>query len=333
MPASCRAPPALRLRGSPNWKRRFASCGARTRSFARRVRICSGGARPPLTDVDAFIDDHRDEHGVEPTCTVLAEAGIQVAPSLYYARKKRAPSPRARRDAVLDERLVTVHEDNMGVYGVRKMWKTINRLHPGERVARCTVERRMRALGLAGVSNARSTRTTRPAPAADARPQDKVNRDFTAALPDQRWVADITYVPTWAGFCYVAFVMDLFSRRIVGWRVSTSLRTDLALDALEHAIWTRQRDQRDLAQLIHHSDHGCQYLSIRYTERLAEAEIEASVGSVGDSFDCEHRDCATTWGLTLAYDRPCGCPRVDVSAPGGGVHQAAGRVGSDLIGA
>ncbi|QOK22767.1 IS3 family transposase [Janibacter indicus] len=297
------------------------------------MRICSGGARPPLTDVDAFIDDHRDEHGVEPTCTVLAEAGIQVAPSLYYARKKRAPSPRARRDAVLDERLVTVHEDNMGVYGVRKMWKTINRLHPGERVARCTVERRMRALGLAGVSNARSTRTTRPAPAADARPQDKVNRDFTAALPDQRWVADITYVPTWAGFCYVAFVMDLFSRRIVGWRVSTSLRTDLALDALEHAIWTRQRDQRDLAQLIHHSDHGCQYLSIRYTERLAEAEIEASVGSVGDSFDCEHRDCATTWGLTLAYDRPCGCPRVDVSAPGGGVHQAAGRVGSDLIGA
>jgi putative transposase len=186
---------------------------------------------------------------------------------------------------VLDQRLATIHEQNLGVYGVRKMWRTLNRLHPSEPVARCTVERRMRALGLAGVSNAKTTHTTRRAPAADARPQDKVNRDFTAEAPNQRWVADITYVATWAGFVYVAFVMDLFSRRIVGWRVSNSLRTDLALDALEQAIWAREREQRDLSRLLHHSDHGCQYLSIRYTERLAEAGIEASVGSVGDSYD------------------------------------------------
>jgi putative transposase len=263
----------------------------------------------------------------------LAEAGIQIAPSSYYARKARPPSARAVREAVIDERLVALHEENMGVYGARKMWKVINRVHPHDPVARCTVERRMRALGLAGVPNARSARTTRPAPPGGHEPRDRLERDFTAGAPDQRWVADITYVPTWTGFVYVAFVKDLFARRVVGWRVSRSLRTDLALDALEHAIWTRSRDHRDLSKLVHHSDKGVQYLAIRYTERLAEAGIEASVGSTGDSYDCEHRDCATTWGLTLAYDRPCGCPRVDVSAPGGGVHQAAGRVGSDLIGA
>ena len=138
---------------------------------------------------------------------------------------------------------------------------------------------------------------------------------------------------THAGWTYVAFVLDVFSRMIVGWQVSTSLRTDLALDALDMGLWNRQRAGQDVTGLIHHADRGVQYRAIRYTERLAEAEAVASVGSRGDSYDCEHRDCATTWGLTLAYDRPCGCPRVDVSAPGGGVHQAAGRVGSDLIGA
>lgn len=146
----------------------------------------------------------------------------------------------------------------MGVYGARKMWKVINRTHPGDPVARCTVERRMRALGLSGVPNARTTRTTRPAPPGGHEPRDRLERDFTAAAPDQRWVADITYVATWTGFVYVAFVMDLFARRIVGWRVSRSLRTDLALDALEHAIWTRSRDQRDLSRLVHHSDKGVQ---------------------------------------------------------------------------
>lgn len=197
----------------------------------------------------------------------------------------RPPSARTARDAVIDERLAALHEENMGVYGARKMWKVINRTHPGDPVARCTVERRMRALGLSGVPNARTTRTTRPAPPGGHEPRDRLERDFTAAAPDQRWVADITYVATWTGFVYVAFVMDLFARRIVGWRVSRSLRTDLALDALEHAIWTRSRDQRDLSRLVHHSDKGVQYLAIRYTERLAESGIEASVGSTGDSYD------------------------------------------------
>ena len=186
---------------------------------------------------------------------------------------------------MLDQRLATIHKDNLGVYGARKMWKSHNRLHPKDPAARCTIERRMRALGLAGVANARTTRTTRRAPASDDRPEDRLCRDFTADAPNQRWTADITYVATWAGFVYVAFVMDLFSRRIVGWRVSNSLRTDLALDALEQALWTRQRARQDITGLVHHSDHGCQYLSIRYTERLAQAGVEASVGTVGDSYD------------------------------------------------
>ena len=142
--------------------------------------------------VDAFIDGHRHEHGVEPICTVLAGAGIQVAPSSYYARKHRPPSARAGREAVLDQRLATIHKDNLGVYGARKMWKTHNRLHPKDPAARCTIERRMRALGLAGVSNARTTRTTRRAPASDDRPEDRLGRDFTADAPNQRWSADIT---------------------------------------------------------------------------------------------------------------------------------------------
>ena len=159
---------------------------------------------------------------------------------------------------MLDQRLATIHKDNLGVYGARKMWKSHNRLHPKDPAARCTIERRMRALGLAGVANARTTRTTRRAPASDDRPEDRLCRDFTADAPNQRWTADITYVATWAGFVYVAFVMDLFSRRIVGWRVSNSLRTDLALDALEQALWTRQRARQDITGLVHHSDHGCQ---------------------------------------------------------------------------
>nr|BFF06449.1 hypothetical protein GCM10023233_14180 [Brevibacterium otitidis] len=160
----------------------------------------------------------------------------------------------------------------------------LRRLYPNEPIARCTVERRMRTLGLAGVSNARSTTTTRQ-PKTASYPGDLVQRDFTADTPDTRWVADITYVPTWSGFVYVAFVMDLFSRMIVGWRVDTTLRTDLALDALEHALWQRKRKNRNTDQLIHHSDKGSQYVSIAYTERLREAGIEASVGSTGDSYD------------------------------------------------
>jgi len=231
-----------------------------------------------------FIGEHRDEHGVEPICTILTEAEVPIAVSTYYAARSRPASARTLRDAELDARIRQVHADNYGVYGYRKVWKVLNRQDPDHPVARCTVARRMRVLGLHGALPARSIRTTRPRPA-DVRPGDLLGRDFTAPAPNRRWVADITYVATWAGFAYVAFVTDLYSRRIVGWRVSSTLRTDLALDALEQAIWQRRRDGHQLDQLVHHSDHGSQYLSITYTDRLSSAGIEASVGTVGDSYD------------------------------------------------
>ena len=278
-----------------------------------------------------YIDQHRDRFGVEPICTVLKDAGVQIAPSTYYAAKKRPPSARALRDAEVIADIKTAHKANLGVYGARKIHAELNR--EGLTVARCTVERLMRAEGLRGILREKTRKTTIGDGAETERPEDLVDRKFVATAPNQLWVADLTYVRTHAGWTYVAFVLDVFSRMIVGWQVSTSLRTDLALDALDMGLWARQRAGQDATGLIHHSDRGVQYRAVRYTERLAEAEAVASVGSKGDSYDCEHRDCATTWGLTLAYDRPCGCPRVDVSAPGGGVHQAAGRVGSDLIGA
>jgi len=198
-------------------------------------------------------------------------------------------------DAELDERITTLWQGNYQVYGARKMWKALNRQHAcdehgrptGEKyppVARCTVARRMSALGYVGATAGDHKKPRTTIPGKDYRPQDALNRDFTADAPNTRWVADITYVATWIGFVYVAFVMDLFSRRVVGWRVSSSLRSDLALDALEQAIWSRQHDQA-LDGLVHHSDRGVQYLSIRYTERLEEAGITASVGSTGDSYD------------------------------------------------
>ena len=242
------------------------------------------------------MDQHKDQFGVEPMCSVLTDADAKIAPSTDYAAKARAPSTRAVSDAALDERIVALFDDNYRVYGVRKMWKALNRQHvldqdgqPTDQrhppVPRCAVTRRMKALGLRGAvaGDHKKPRTT--IPAADHRPEDALNRDFSAPAPNTRWVADITYVPTWAGFVYVAFVLDLFSRRVVGWRVSSSLRTDLALDALEQSIWTRQREGHDLAGLVHHSDRGVQYLAIRYTERLQELGIVASVGSKGDSFD------------------------------------------------
>jgi putative transposase len=177
---------------------------------------------------------------------------------------------------------VRVHEANLGVYGARKVWRTLNR--QGIPVARCRVERLMRQLGLAGAVRGKVKRTTVPAEVA-ARPGDLVDRTFSAPAPNRLWVADLTYVATWSGFVYVAFVMDVFSRRIVGWRASTSLRTDLALDALEQGLWTRARDERDVTGLVHHSDRGVQYLAIRYTERLDAAGALRSVGSRGDSYD------------------------------------------------
>ncbi|GAA3179879.1 hypothetical protein GCM10010531_37380 [Blastococcus jejuensis] len=175
-----------------------------------------------------------------------------------------------------------MHEANLGVYGARKVWRALNR--EGVPVARCRMERLMRELGLVGAVRGKIKRTTVPADVA-ARPGDLVERDFTASAPNRLWVADLTYVATWSGFVYVAFVMDVFSRRIVGWRASTSLRTDLALDALEQGLWTRARDEREVSGLVHHSDRGVQYLAIRYTERLDAAGAVRSVGSKGDSYN------------------------------------------------
>jgi putative transposase len=233
----------------------------------------------------SYIDTYRGQFGVEPICRVLSHAGCQIAPSSYYAAKSRPASARAVRDTQLAAQIRRVHAENFGVYGADKLWRQLNR--EGVRVARCTVERLMRKLGLAGAVRGRRRRTTtKPAPAS-ARPADLVGRNFTAAAPNRLWVADVTYVWTWAGFVYIAFVVDAFSRRILGWRCATHLRTDLALDALEMAIWTRQRHSGGglLSGLVHHSDRGVQYLSIRYTERLAEAGAVTSVGSRGDSYD------------------------------------------------
>jgi putative transposase len=219
----------------------------------------------------AYIDANRDRFGVEPICQVLP-----IAPSTYYQATRRSPSARALRDTELKAEIVRVHAEHLGVYGARKVWRQLHR--EGIAVARCTVERLM---GLEGVRRGRVRRTTTPDQAAP-RPADLVERDFSASRPNQLWVADLTYVATWSGFVYVALVIDAFSRFIVGWQAAWSLRTDLALDALEMAIWRRQAQ---LEGLVHHSDRGSQYLAIRYTERLAEAGAVTSVGSRGDSYD------------------------------------------------
>ena len=222
-----------------------------------------------------FITEHRDTWGVEPICREL-----QVAPATYYAAVSRPPSRRALHDGVLKTEIERVHDENRGVYGVDKVWRQLRR--EGWEVGRDRVARLMRALGLAGVIRGKGKRTTIPAAQAE-RPGDLVDRNFTAVAPNRLWVADITYVSTWQGFAYVAFVIDVYSRMIVGWKVSTSLSADLALDALEMALWRRRHD--DLSRLVHHSDRGVQYVSIRYTERLAEVEAMASVGTKGDSYD------------------------------------------------
>jgi len=222
-----------------------------------------------------FIDQHRPIFGVEPICQALA-----VAPSTYYAARCRPPSARAVADAALQPEISRVHTANFEVYGVRKVWHQLRR--EDIPVGRDRVGRLMGSLGLCGASRTRRIRTTTPAPVA-SRPADLVERVFSAPAPDRLWVADLTYVWTRMGFCYTAFVIDAFSRRITGWRVTPSLRTDLALDALEMAIWSR--GGADLTGLVHHSDRGVQYLAIRYTDRLADAGVLNSVGSRGDSYD------------------------------------------------
>jgi putative transposase len=213
--------------------------------------------------------------GVEPICAVL-----QVAPSTYYAAKRRAPSARSVRDEELKDEIRRVYEGNFEVYGARKVWLALHR--DGIEVARCTVERLMRDLGLVGALRGGVKRRTTVADPAATRPADLVNRDFTAAAPNRLWVADLTYVATWQGMGYVAFVTDVYSRRIVGWRLANHMRTDLPLDAFEMAIWARNER---LDGLVHHSDRGSQYTSMRYTDRLAETGATPSVGSVGDSYD------------------------------------------------
>ncbi|CAO4167558.1 Transposase [Methylorubrum aminovorans] len=228
----------------------------------------------------ASIDDHREAYGVEPICRVLP-----IARSNYYAHAARRADPGklpawARSDAALMVEIRRVFEENCHVYGVRKFWRQLGR--EGIAVARCTVARLMRVVGLQGIVRGKKVRTTIPDPAA-ACPLDRVNRQFKAPHPNALWVSDFTYVATWSGFVYVAFVIDAYARRIVGWRVSRTAHAAFVLDALEQALHERRPVQG--GGLVHHSDRGSQYLALRYTERLAEAGVEPSVGSVGDSYD------------------------------------------------
>jgi transposase InsO family protein len=229
----------------------------------------------------AFIDQHRATYGVEPICRVLP-----IAPSTYFRRKAEQADPtkrsaRAIRDEVLKAIIQRIWHEHDQAYGAHKVWKQMGR--EGLHAARCRVRRLMRELGLQGVVRGRAWTITTHADSATVRPADLVQRQFTATRPNQLWVSDFTYVATWSGFVYVALVIDVFARRIVGWRVSSSLRTDFVLDALEQAIYARCDDT--VGDLVHHSDRGSQYLSMRYTERLADAGIEPSVGSRGDSYD------------------------------------------------
>ncbi|HEA3661451.1 TPA: IS3 family transposase [Escherichia coli] len=235
-----------------------------------------GGARPPLEKIMPLLENLSGEHGVGPVCHEL-----DIAPSTYYWHQQRRKCPerrssRDKRDAVLIPEIQRVYEENYSVYGVRKVWRQLKR--EGVGVARCTIERLMKALQLRGVTRGKSVRTTRSNKAET--PQDRVNRQFVAERPDSLWVADFTYVSTWQGFAYVAFIIDVFAGVIVGWRVSSSMETTFVLDALEQALWARRP-----SGTVHHSDKGSQYVSLAYTQRLQDAELLASTGSTGDSYD------------------------------------------------
>ena len=259
--------------------------------------FCDGGARPPTEAMIALIDAQRDVHGVEPICKVLP-----IAPSTYHERvaQRRDPgrlSARARCDRALKPEVMRVFTDNFAAYGVRKVWRQLKR--EGFNVARCTVERLMRQLGLQGVIRGKPVRTTNSDKAAPC-PLDRVNRQFHAPAPNILWVSDFTYVATWTGFVYVAFVIDTYARRIVGWRVSRTAQASFVLDALEQALHERRPAHR--GGLVHHSDRGSQYVSIKYTERLAEAGIEPSVGTVGDSGACPRAGEAGPGGQRIGRD-------------------------------
>ena len=232
-----------------------------------------------------FIDEHKDRRsgslrwGIEPIAKTLG-----IAPSTYHASKTRPPSARATRDAELRPVIARVHKENFVAYGADKIWDHLNNVE-GIRVARCTVERLMGQMGLSGVRRGRSWIRTTITDGGAERPADLVDRDFAVTAPNRLWLADLTYVKTHAGWVYVAFIIDAYSRMIVGWQASRSLRTDLAIDALEMAVFNRRQQGDDLTGLVHHSDLGSQYLSIRYSQRLADNGVVASVGSKGDSYD------------------------------------------------
>lgn len=232
-----------------------------------------------------FIDVHKDRRsgklawGIEPIAKVVG-----IAPSTYHAAKIRPPSARSVRDAELGPVIARVYKENFVAYGADKMWDHLNNVD-GIRVARCTVERLMREMGLSGVRRGRSWVRTTVSDNGTQRPADLVERDFTATAPNRLWLADLTYVKTHTGWVYAAFIIDAYSRMVVGWQASRSLRSDLAIDALEMAVFNRRRAGTDLAGLVHHSDMGGQYLSIRYSQRLADNGVVASVGSKGDSYD------------------------------------------------
>ncbi|WP_434057576.1 IS3 family transposase [Escherichia coli] len=238
--------------------------------------FCEGGVRPPLEKMMPLLDKLREQYGVGPLCSEL-----HIAPSTYYHCQQQRHHPdkrsaRAQRDDWLKKEIQRVYDENHKVYGVRKVWRQL--LREGIRVARCTVARLMAVMGLAGVLRGKKVRSTisRKAVAAG----DRVNRQFVAERPDQLWVADFTYVSTWQGFVYVAFIIDVFAGYIVGWRVSPSMETTFVLDALEQALWARRP-----SGTVHHSDKGSQYVSLAYTQRLKEAGLLASTGSTGDSYD------------------------------------------------
>ncbi|MFD5233367.1 IS3 family transposase [Streptomyces qaidamensis] len=238
-----------------------------------------GRARPAVEALVAFIDAHRQVFGVEPICRVLASHGLKIATSTYYAAKSRAPSARSVRDAELKTQISRVHADNFSVYGVRKVLRQLHR--EGVPVARCTVARLMRDLGLEGARRGKKIRTTIRDDGQE-RAGDLLGRDFTASRPNERWVADFTYVATWSGIVYVAFVVDVFSRAIVGWSAATSKRAKLVLDALDMALWRRDRAGTPAGPgLVHHSDAGSQYTSFAFTAHL----VDASIGTVGDALD------------------------------------------------
>ena len=240
-----------------------------------------------------YIDEHVGERrgdglrwGVESICAQLTELGAKIAPATYYEHRSRKPTAREQRDKELKRRITAVHASNYGVYGARKVWLTLNRerLEDESPIARCTVERLMGEMNLAGAMRGKVKQTTISDPKAP-KPLDLVDRNFAPLAPDRLWVADFTYVSTWSGWCYTAFVIDAYARRILGWSVATTMTSQLVVDAVEQAIWTRSREGKDLAGLIAHHDHGVQYLSVAYAERLNAAGIEPSTGAVGSSYD------------------------------------------------